>query len=730
MSAGPKPRGGLPEASPRTRALEVLIQASLDQLLDETPAKANEGLLFLGNWHDALPRLLIQDPILQPVDKVVWQVIKLQATAQGATGFPTYDQIARWANVASDATVARAISILRSTRWLTLCVQKARTRKGRFRGNVYALHDEPLALGDTLHLDPEYMQFLCRLAAKSGDGRVGEVAKAVLGSIELDIQEGIDITAPRDAMTERMEAMRFITAAPGQAGEPAQRVFGVRRGFAMTLQSRVKDGVQTEVQDSDEEAEGRNLDLFAPEVHLQNLKMDENSHLQKMKMGNRLQKMKLVPQPQNLTPQNLGSPSALGSSGSKNITTTTTYLDGLDNKSARAREDRSCVGPTQPSATSLSDSHSETIERQSAGVTGCVGPTQPNLGRGGDCIGPIQPRTAGAAEDCIPGIQQPAAVRSGAGEQRLDSNHPSAETAEDCIPGIQQPAAVRSGAGEQRLGPNPPASGAAEDCKHCLQPISGGSLGSVETGSPPDSDAGSRKHCLQSGPLGHSTDIGFAEHCVPGTQQPTASASPRRLPGNQPDSIPEGHEQASLQFPPELSRNEIVLAGMQVAKVPADLQQEVLDLLGDRIRAAAAGTMEPLIFGPLGYLRTLCLRAIAGTLIRRNRVVQVAARPSAAPTPAAAPMPVDEDAVRLKNLRDEHFNALQWKQKLERIGPGRNPTDEQLRVHQGRVGDAAGQLARLSQQIQELLAQRPDLRPVGSNGDRPPVPPPAPGARQ
>ncbi|MDM4770858.1 STY4528 family pathogenicity island replication protein [Solimonas sp. SE-A11] len=636
MSAASTPRGGLTEASPRTRALEVLILASLDQLLDETPAKANEGLLFLGNWHDALPRLLIQDPILQPVDKVVWQVIKLQATAQGATGFPTYDQIARWANVASDATVARAISILRSTRWLTLCVQKARTRKGRFRGNVYALHDEPLALSDTLHLDPEYMQFLCRLAAKPGEGRVGEVAKAVLGSIELDIEDGIDITAPRDAMTERMEAMRFITAAPGQGGEPAQRVFGVRRGFAMTLQSRVKDGVQTEVQDSDQEDDGRNLDLFASEVHLQNLKMDENTHLQKMKMGNRLQKMKLAPPPQNLNPQILGSRASLGSSGSKNITTTTTYLDGLDNKSARARED-------------------------------------------GGCIGPIQPRGEGEVADCVQCTQPCSDVSLGA--EGLVAV---------CEGSLQQPTALRSGAGEQRLGPNQPAAGLVADRAQCTQPEEG-----------PAEDC---KPCLQLGPPGLSS--------------------------NQAESNAEASEGASLQFPPELSKNEIVLAGMQLAKVPADLQQEVLDLLGDRIRAAAAGTMEPLIYGPLGYLRTLCQRAIAGTLIRRNRVVQMAARPSAAPAPAAAPMPVDEEAVRLKNLRDEHFNALQWKQKLERIGPGRSPTDEQLRAHQIRIDDAAGQVARLGQQIQELLAQRPDLRPPVSHGDRPPVPPPTTEVRR
>lgn len=588
VSVGPKPRGGLAEASPRTRALEVLIQASLDQLLDDTPVKANEGLLFLGNWHDALPRLLIQDPILQPVDKVVWQVIKLQAVAQGATGFPTYDQIARWANVASDTTVARAIAILRSTRWLTLCIQKARTKKGRFRGNVYALHDEPLSLGDTLHLDPEYMQFLCRLAAKPGEGRVGDVAKAVLGSIEQDIQEGIDVTAPRDAMTERMEAMRFITATPGQADQPAQRVFGVRRGFAAALQSRVNDQAAAKVLDTEGETDSRNLDLFAAEVHLQNLKMDGNVHLQKMNVAGRLQNLKSVPQAHNLYPQNLRPLPASCSSGSTNITTTTTYLDDPYNKAAHARE------ALNGKAVSISASpkHGELGWKESLltfdghGVRGGSGAEVP-------------PR--------------PISI--------TDANQPT-------------------------------------PCKDSLQPASS----SVEVG---------------------------------------------------------------LQFPAELSQNEIVLARIHLAKVPVGLQQEVLDLLGDRIRAAAAGTMEPLVWGPMGYLRRLCEAAREGKLVRRNRMEQSA---PAAPPPAPPP-PVDENAQQLKKLRDEHFNAYQWKQKLERIGPGANPTAEHLRVHQSRVDDASAQIEQLSQKIQQLLIQRPDLRPPSANGDKSPVLP-SPGVRQ
>lgn len=181
-------------ASPRTLALDVMIRASLERLLDAPVAvqPSGEALLFVGNWHDAMPRLLIQDAVLEPVDKIIWQVIKLQAQSQSATSFPSYAQIARHANVSSDATVSRALAILRATRWLTLCA-RARDQRGRFRGSIYALHDEPLPLADTLYLDQDYMQFLMHTAEAHSHNRARQIAAAVLGHLQGEIETGDDV---------------------------------------------------------------------------------------------------------------------------------------------------------------------------------------------------------------------------------------------------------------------------------------------------------------------------------------------------------------------------------------------------------------------------------------------------------------------------------------------------------------------------------------------------------
>ena len=124
---------------PETYALDALIRQSISRMQRTAAEKPTDAMLFLGNWHQAFPALLVQDPVLEPVDKVVWMVICQQGRAAGSsTAFPSYNQIARQANIASTATVSRAIAVLRATRWLSLCA-RVRDTGGRFRGNVFVL---------------------------------------------------------------------------------------------------------------------------------------------------------------------------------------------------------------------------------------------------------------------------------------------------------------------------------------------------------------------------------------------------------------------------------------------------------------------------------------------------------------------------------------------------------------------------------------------------------------
>ncbi len=178
-----------------TLALDAIIReavAAAETSIDDGPS---DRMVFLGNHHQAIPSAVVRDPVLEPVDKVIWMAIMLAVHDTGAhIAFPGYDALGRVANVASRSTVARAIAILRATRWLTLCARRRRVN-GRFTGHVYALHDEPIPLVDALHLDADYLVFL-QDTLKHRHQRVAAVARGVLDAIDDDIQS-------RDNLFER-----------------------------------------------------------------------------------------------------------------------------------------------------------------------------------------------------------------------------------------------------------------------------------------------------------------------------------------------------------------------------------------------------------------------------------------------------------------------------------------------------------------------------------------------
>lgn len=238
---------------PETRALDALIQATIERAQQESGGTHTDTMLFMGNRHQAFPTLVVQDPVLEPVDKLVWMVIMLQAQETGgSTAFPSYEYLAKKTNVASTSTISRAIAILRATRWLTLCA-RLREASGRFRGNVYALHDEPLPLADALHLDPDYMKFL-QQSLGHHHARVRRVAKGVLDTIDEDIQEGLDICAQGHPLERRMQAAEVI-----QQDSP-RRYFA----FSATVMTQLRNVVEEE--DADHQDQNSKADEIDPQI--------------------------------------------------------------------------------------------------------------------------------------------------------------------------------------------------------------------------------------------------------------------------------------------------------------------------------------------------------------------------------------------------------------------------------------------------------------------------------
>lgn len=295
-----------------------LIEASLEELASggRQSRTVNEALLFIGNWNDSFPRLLIQDPILEPVDKIVWAVIKTCADARRGTAFPNYPTIARLANVGAEGTVARALSILRVTRWLTLC-GRARDALGRFRGSVYALHDEPLSVADTLHLDPAYLEFTYQ-SAEHHHGRVRRVASGVARSLELDVAERTHAESAADPMLTRLEAQKLVAQrveGPALASTQTERALQVPAIAGRSFSIRAELLPEPEVNP-----------ISAEEVHrLQNLTaVTEDAEVPICAALDRLQLLKTA-EHQNLKPQLLMAVPGPASSSSKTITTTTEW---------------------------------------------------------------------------------------------------------------------------------------------------------------------------------------------------------------------------------------------------------------------------------------------------------------------------------------------------------------------------------------------------------------------
>lgn len=242
---------------PETHALDALIQATIERAQQESGSTHTDTMLFLGNRHQAFPTLVVQDPVLEPVDKLAWMVIMLQAQETGgSTAFPSYEYLAKKTNVSSTSTISRAIAILRATRWLTLCA-RLREASGRFRGNVYALHDEPLPLADALHLDPDYMKFL-QQSLGHHHARVRLVAKGVLDTIDEDIQEGLDICAHGHPLERRMQAAEVIQQ------DSARRYFAFSAKVMTQLRNVVsEDGADHRDQNS--KADETALQILSPQ---------------------------------------------------------------------------------------------------------------------------------------------------------------------------------------------------------------------------------------------------------------------------------------------------------------------------------------------------------------------------------------------------------------------------------------------------------------------------------
>lgn len=196
----PDMRSGI---SKNTQLIKQTIDRAVETLRQSNPNDDDMGdgaLLFFGNQHDAIPRLLITDPVLDPNEIFTWQIIRVcvHNPAQPAY-FPKQEELAAHLK-ASRPIASRCVQALRATRWLTQ-INRVRAESGQFRQAVYALHDEPLNLADTIYLDPDYLDFL-EQSKQSKNRRIRNIANLVMTHTENLVMEGIDITRGRTQLEQ------------------------------------------------------------------------------------------------------------------------------------------------------------------------------------------------------------------------------------------------------------------------------------------------------------------------------------------------------------------------------------------------------------------------------------------------------------------------------------------------------------------------------------------------
>lgn len=192
--------------APANRWQRVLQQCT-QQLSERWPARptteqpSNQalqaGFLFSGQSHEVVPRRLLLDSRLTPLERNAWQVFRLMLHGQGVVT-PRYEDLQPYLSSvpygasASRETIARVLTMLRLTRWLSLVSRGRDQLSGRLQGSLYVLHDEPLTPAEAMELDQDYLALVGHAL-----GHATKAVRIVAQHIVEEIRQDTDIDQGR-----------------------------------------------------------------------------------------------------------------------------------------------------------------------------------------------------------------------------------------------------------------------------------------------------------------------------------------------------------------------------------------------------------------------------------------------------------------------------------------------------------------------------------------------------
>jgi hypothetical protein len=145
----------------------------------------------------------------------------------GVTAFPTYDQLRPYlgnnpGRPASRETVAKALTVLRLTRWLSLGRRVRDAITGQVQGNIYILHDEPVAYSEAIQLDQDFLPLVAN-GLEHSNSSIREIAGLTFD--EMLVSETQDLPTRVEVFRERFRAQGLED--PARAAAPPAE-FGFR----------------------------------------------------------------------------------------------------------------------------------------------------------------------------------------------------------------------------------------------------------------------------------------------------------------------------------------------------------------------------------------------------------------------------------------------------------------------------------------------------------------------
>nr|WP_315404422.1 STY4528 family pathogenicity island replication protein [uncultured Pseudomonas sp.] len=208
--------------APSSRWQRVLQQCT-QQLSERWPARpttqhpSNQalqaGFLFSGQSHEVVPRRLLLDSRLTPLERNAWQVFRLMLHGQGVVT-PRYEDLQPYLSSvpygasASRETISRVLTMLRLTRWLSLVSRGRDQLSGRLQGSLYVLHDEPLTPTEAMELDQDYLALVGHAL-----GHATKAVRIVAQHVVEEVRQ--DTNIDRDRLPTRLDSWGELWAQQG-----------------------------------------------------------------------------------------------------------------------------------------------------------------------------------------------------------------------------------------------------------------------------------------------------------------------------------------------------------------------------------------------------------------------------------------------------------------------------------------------------------------------------------